>query len=177
MSSIWHRSYMTVFVGTLYHCIGPPANLPKIQTDVSDLHVNTHKAVPTPLLLYFPARALHKQGESKLHVFARWFDARHIFFSSRRFSDWLCSRAQQEWLRSKKRVRRPLCLNYVQFGEGTSDFAMIKIHTELVWTPTSPIRRWCPFGGCPEKSSCVRFLQKGPYLQAQKLNAIGEEDG
>lgn len=53
---------------------------------------------------------------------------------------------------------------------------MIKIHTELVWTPTSPIRRWCPFGVCPEKSLCVWFLQKGPPLHAPKLNAIGEEE-
>lgn len=46
-----------------------------------------------------------------------------------------------------------LPLHYLQFGECSSDLAIIKIHTELVCTAL--VRHWYLFGVCPEKSiSC-----------------------
>lgn len=56
-----------------------PANLLNIQTEVSDLFANPHKAVPVVLSLSIPAWALCKEGESLLHKFERWFGATLLF--------------------------------------------------------------------------------------------------
>lgn len=57
-----------------------PANLLNIQTEVSDLFVNTHKAVPVVVLLSFPVWAVCKEGESLLHTFEKWFGGMLLFF-------------------------------------------------------------------------------------------------
>lgn len=64
----------------------------------------------------------------------------------------------QEWLRSKRQVRRPLHLLHVQPGGITSDFVTIQIHAEsqlLVCNPMSPARRWYPCGDVDQKKAYV----------------------
>lgn len=148
MTIIGFISSVMLFVASVNRYQNHPVKLLKIQTEVSDLFVNTHKAVPVVLLLSFPVWALWKEGESLLHKLERWFGATLLFFMA--FFR-LVVFAGTKRAAQIKGVSKGLLQLYAVWG----GFFINKIHTGLVCAATSPVRHWYLFGVCPVKSiSC-----------------------
>lgn len=143
------------------------ANLLNIQTEVSDLFVNTHKAVPVVLSLSIPAWALCKEGESLLTSLKGGLVQRlcHGIFQI----GCVC------WHKRSSDQRNKGFLHLCSLGMFLQDLAIIKIRTEVVCTATFPlvlVAVWC----LSRKEHILLDCPKKHPLQVPKLNVIGKKD-
>lgn len=166
MSSILHTRYMTLFVGTVYMCIGDTVTQ---QTSQSSLPKSvTHMPIHIKQYLFYSCLPSPQKGKAKAgRVYTScickmvWCEASfYLFVAFFRLAVFTSTTRVTQI----KGLRMVLHQHYVQIEEDTSDFAMIKIHTERVWALTCPIRHWCPFGRSVQKRAYVLGSSKRDLL-------------